>query len=862
MSAGYLLSVDLGTSHTVAVMHWPDGRSRPLLFDGSPVLPSAIYLDDAGTIHVGKDAQRLAAGDPGRFEPNPKQRIDEGTLLLGDREISVATAFAAILSRVARQAVEAVGGLPEAVLTCPAAWGEQRRSVLIDASAQAGYRPPQIVTEPVAAANYYSTSLNNSLPAGSALAVFDFGGGTLDIAVVGREQDGTLSVLADGGLADLGGLDIDGVLVEHVGKNISSHDEDAWKQLQQPSTPIQLRNRRALWDDVRGAKEMLSRTSVAPVNVPGLDAALHLTRAELEEVAKPLLARAVAETEQVLGHAGRDSTQLAGIFLVGGSSRMPLVAKMLHSQTGIAPTALEQPEIPVAEGALSLVAPSVSPPPQFTPPLGTNPNYIGPGMSPVTSPQQGLPPHSPSAPQQPDYNTVPLGRPKKDRRKLFALLAAIAVLAIVIPLAVYWFTSERYDQRPFNELEALGSEVAYSASSDDMELNDFSDIRIRDGKAIFSYVTRQGSVTEDQTLYMQALDTETGEDLWEHSMSSNFLNSEVYAGNELFVVTQENDISEGFTFTFIDVENGTENESLRRDNDGGLVVGENLVTLDDDNGFQAYNAEGNEVASWDYPDDDAGVHNWGEVNEWEAEAEPRGHNSDAPSKFWVLTDDGTFHVNDIDSGEGEVSDRVEGVDDQYYVFEDHLFVVTGDVDYQLNVYDLETLEPFASERVRDFTGEVTEMRTCGSSQICIEEEFENGQNGYRVYDTDEQEFVHLSDEEQDVSQVRPVGLHLAVQFEEGDSGDVRTQILDQNFEEVANVDSQFWPIDGASLLYRPFQDAGSIAASYFDEQFIGLGVDGDRQLMGSVEAYHPCAYDDTRIACFTEDGPRVYSFRD
>ena len=80
---GFTLGVDLGTSHTVAMARWPDGRTRPLLFDGQPLLPSAVYLDTTGRLHVGRDALRLGQAEPGRFEPNPKRQIDHRTVLLG-----------------------------------------------------------------------------------------------------------------------------------------------------------------------------------------------------------------------------------------------------------------------------------------------------------------------------------------------------------------------------------------------------------------------------------------------------------------------------------------------------------------------------------------------------------------------------------------------------------------------------------------------------------------------------------------------------------------------------------------------------------------------------------------------------------
>ena len=77
---GFALGVDLGTSNTVAVLRWPDGRTRPLLVDGQPILPSGVYADADGTLHVGRDAQRLAAGRPGpvRAEPEAPGRRGDG----------------------------------------------------------------------------------------------------------------------------------------------------------------------------------------------------------------------------------------------------------------------------------------------------------------------------------------------------------------------------------------------------------------------------------------------------------------------------------------------------------------------------------------------------------------------------------------------------------------------------------------------------------------------------------------------------------------------------------------------------------------------------------------------------------------
>jgi outer membrane protein assembly factor BamB/actin-like ATPase involved in cell morphogenesis len=358
---GFALGVDLGTSHTVAMLRHPDGRTRPLLFDGQPLLPSAAYLDATGRLHVGADARRLGHADPGRFEPHPKRHVDDGTVLLGDTAVPVAALMAALLGAVAREAVATAGFLPPATVTHPASWGPTRRAVLADALSRAGWpAATTTVPEPVAAARYFADVLRRPVPAGSALAVFDFGGGTLDVAVV-RNDGSRWTVAASGGADDLGGLDLDAALVDHLAKSLGAAEPEAWRALTEPVTLAQWRARRQFWEDVRGAKEMLSRSSFAPVPVPGVEQAVHLTRDELEGAAGPLVRRGVAEAAAVIAAAGLAPADLAGLFLVGGSSRVPMVARLLHSELGIAPTVLEQPELPVAEGAVLAGAAAAAP---------------------------------------------------------------------------------------------------------------------------------------------------------------------------------------------------------------------------------------------------------------------------------------------------------------------------------------------------------------------------------------------------------------------------------------------------------------------------------------------------------------------
>ncbi|BCJ26546.1 Hsp70 family protein [Actinocatenispora sera] len=497
LQPGFGIGIDLGTSNTVAVVRSPDGRTRPLLFDGQPILPSTVFVDESGHIHVGRDAQRLAQLDPARCEPNPKRRIDEPSVLLGDREVPVVALLAGLLKEIAAKAVEAVGFLPPAAMTHPAAWGPTRRGALLEAVRQAGWPPVKLVPEPIAAARYFAQVMRRPVPVGSSLAVFDFGGGTLDVAVVRNEGTG-FTVIGSGGDERLGGLDLDEALVTHVGGQIGQRYPQIWQHLSQPTSTTDRRYRRLFWADVGGAKEMLSRSTNAPVPVPGADAAIHLTRDELERLTTPLLDRAVAATEATIAQAGLRADQLSGLFLVGGSSRVPMVARLLHAKLGIAPTVLEQPELPVAEGALAELAPAdaatesmpypmsampASPaagmpvsalPGQAGPVSGAPGQPSGAPMSPGGPPGPylpgGPPPGGPGGyPQAQFGQPAPIPAPPPARRAWYkrpkVIVPAAAAVVLLLVVGGYLLLRNPYQERGFDGLKAIGS-VKYAGADD------------------------------------------------------------------------------------------------------------------------------------------------------------------------------------------------------------------------------------------------------------------------------------------------------------------------------------------------------------------------------------------------------------
>jgi len=443
------LGIDFGTSNTVAVVRGGDGRVRPLLFDGTPLLPSAVYRDADGRLLVGADAHRRARIDPSGFEPNPKRRVDDGTVLLGDADVPVPQLVAALLRHVATEARRQLGGVDEVRLTHPVRWGERRRMVLVQAAYAAGLPRPTLIAEPVAAASYYTSALGAAVPPGRALAVYDLGGGTFDAAVVRRTATG-FDVLAEQGLAELGGLDFDQALVEHLGGVYSPSRTSVWNGLVAPADTGSRRARALLYDDVRGAKEMLSRTVSADVHLPALDIAAHVTRDELESLIRDHLARTVTCLAQTVAAAGLTPADLVGVFLVGGSSRIPLAAQLIHTELGVAPTTLEQPETVVADGALRVGAAARTGLPGPRPPAvaglpraaAAPPRIAGtPAAGPTSPAVPPMPPPASPAPVSPHLMPMPAqpsaaapGRPWYDEHGpvLVAALATMVGIAVVV----------------------------------------------------------------------------------------------------------------------------------------------------------------------------------------------------------------------------------------------------------------------------------------------------------------------------------------------------------------------------------------------------------------------------------------------
>ncbi|WP_256789277.1 Hsp70 family protein [Frankia sp. AvcI1] len=371
----YGLGIDLGTTFTAVAIGWPDRREMVSLGNRSIVAPTVVYAGRDGHLLTGDAADRRALREPDRAAREFKRRLGDPTpVLLGDAPYSPAALLAAVLRDAVGSAIRLQGGPPQQiVLTRPAVWGPYRMEQFDEVPRLAGLVDVTLVTEPVAAATYYATG--RRLSDGDVIAVYDLGGGTFDAAVL-RMEAGQARILGNPeGIEWLGGADFDEAILHHVDRELDGAVTAADPRDRDSAVALsRLRQECVL------AKEALSadEDTVIPVLLPGIRQDVKLGRAQFEEMIRPAIESTVEALHRALSSAEVRPDDLSAVLLAGGSSRIPLVARMIEAATG-RPTVVDaHPKHVVALGAAgvaALLAPAALPPP--APPGPTTPVPAG-----------------------------------------------------------------------------------------------------------------------------------------------------------------------------------------------------------------------------------------------------------------------------------------------------------------------------------------------------------------------------------------------------------------------------------------------------------------------------------------------------
>jgi molecular chaperone DnaK len=353
---GYFLGVDLGTTYSAAATRRGDHTAISALSDRSPMVPSVLLLRDDDSILVGDAADRRAVVEPDRVAREFKRRFgDPAPLIVGGSPYGADLLTARLLRWIVDRVAEREGGLPDGIaLTHPANWGNYKLDLLHQAVRRADLAeaiPWATISEPQAAATWYARY--ERVEPGTVVAVYDLGGGTFDAAVLRRTTEGFDLLGQPEGIERLGGIDFDAAVFGHVVGALG----DAWDALDEEDPAVRA-SVAALRRECVEAKEALSGDSqvTIPVALPALHTEVRLTRSEFEDMVRPTLADTVGALRRALRGAEVEPEQVDKVLLVGGSSRIPLVAQVVGVVLG-RPIAIDaHPKHAVALGAAVVAA--------------------------------------------------------------------------------------------------------------------------------------------------------------------------------------------------------------------------------------------------------------------------------------------------------------------------------------------------------------------------------------------------------------------------------------------------------------------------------------------------------------------------
>ena len=368
---GKIIGIDLGTTNScVAVME----GSEPVVIpnsEGHRTTPSVVAFTDGGERKVGDPAKRQAITNPKRtvfsikrymgekFEnvasditrspysvvrgANDTARVDIDGRQYTPQEIS-----AIILQKMKKTAEDYLGQeVTEAVITVPAYFSDSQRQATKEAGEIAGLKVRRIVNEPTAAALAYGMDkMNRDMK----IAVYDLGGGTFDISIL-ELGDGVFEVKSTNGDTHLGGDDFDHVLIDFMAESFKSeHGVD----LRHDAMALQ-----RLKEAAEKAKIELSSSQSTEINLPYImpingipqHLVMTLTRAKFEQLCDHLVQRTIEPCRVALRDAGLSASQIDEVILVGGSTRIPAIQRVVEEFFGKAPNKSVNPDEVVAVGA-------------------------------------------------------------------------------------------------------------------------------------------------------------------------------------------------------------------------------------------------------------------------------------------------------------------------------------------------------------------------------------------------------------------------------------------------------------------------------------------------------------------------------
>ena len=347
-TAGSVFGIDLGTTYSCIAQVDRFGRPEVISnMDGDATTPSVVHFT-GGDVLVGKLAKRAARIDPDHVAQLVKRQMGDPDWRFdaAGREWSAPGVSSLILGSLARDAERATGQLvKDVVITVPAYFGNEERKATKLAGELAGLNVIDLINEPTAAAYAYGFGLAGD-GSDETVLVYDLGGGTFDITII-ELRGNDIRVVATDGDHELGGANWDAILAELLSERFLAAvpgGTDPFDDLYSEAD---------LMTQAEELKVSLSQRERADALITsgGERASVTVTREELESATRSLVERTIELTRRALDAAsGRGAPRIDRCLLVGGSSKMPVVARRLSEEFGFE-AQLADPDLAVAKGA-------------------------------------------------------------------------------------------------------------------------------------------------------------------------------------------------------------------------------------------------------------------------------------------------------------------------------------------------------------------------------------------------------------------------------------------------------------------------------------------------------------------------------
>ena len=366
-----IIGIDLGTTNScVAVMEGNEPVVIPNA-EGHRTTPSVVAFTEGGERKVGDPAKRQAITNPKRTVFSIKRFMGERydnvaadiqrapySIVKGDnntprveidgRQYTPQEISAITLQKMKKTAEDYLGQeVTEAVITVPAYFSDSQRQATKEAGEIAGLKVRRIINEPTAAALAYGLDKKQD---DMKIAVYDLGGGTFDISIL-ELGDGVFEVKSTNGDTHLGGDDFDHVLIDYMAEAFKAEHQIDLRQ-----DPMALQR---LKEAAEKAKIELSSATTTDINLPYImpvngipqHLVMTLTRAKFEQLCDHLVQKTIEPCRVALRDAGLQASQIDEVILVGGSTRIPAIQRVVEEFFGKAPNRSVNPDEVVAVGA-------------------------------------------------------------------------------------------------------------------------------------------------------------------------------------------------------------------------------------------------------------------------------------------------------------------------------------------------------------------------------------------------------------------------------------------------------------------------------------------------------------------------------